>query len=81
MDSAATGVLGIDVGGTAGIVDPACAAIILSETVPTRAARGGAVVLADTVDLAKRLIAAAERWADACRGLPILPAALGNKAA
>ncbi len=64
MTSAATGVLGIDVGGTkiaAGIVDLARDAISLSETIPTRAASGGAVVLADTVDLAKRLIAAAER--------------------
>ena len=64
MNRAATGVLGIDLGGTkiaAGIVDPASGAIILSETVPTKAASGGAVVLADTVELAKRLIAAAER--------------------
>jgi glucokinase len=63
MNRAATGVLGIDLGGTkiaAGIVDPASGAIILSETVPTKAASGGAVVLADTVELAKRLIAAAE---------------------
>jgi predicted NBD/HSP70 family sugar kinase len=64
MKSAATGVLGIDVGGTkiaAGIVDPATGAIILRETITTRAVSGGAVVLADTVDLAKRLIAAAKR--------------------
>jgi glucokinase len=64
MNTAGPGVLGIDVGGTkiaAGVVDPASGAIILSETIATGAARGGAVVLADTVDLAERLIAAAER--------------------
>ncbi len=64
MNPAATAVLGIDVGGTkiaAGIVEPASGAIILSETITTEAASGGAVVLADTVDLAKRLIATARR--------------------
>jgi glucokinase len=64
MNWAATGVLGIDLGGTkiaAGIVDPTSGAIIRSETVPTKVASGGAVVLADTLNLAKRLIAAAER--------------------
>ncbi len=64
MSSAAAAVLGIDVGGTkiaAGIVEPASGAIILSDTITTRAASGGAVVLADTVDLARRLIATARR--------------------
>jgi hypothetical protein len=31
------------------------------------AVSGGAIVLGDAVDLAKRLISAAERWADPCR--------------
>ncbi len=64
MSDTGPGVLGIDVGGTkiaAGVVDPAGGAIGPSETIATGAARGGAAVLADTVDLAERLIAAAER--------------------
>jgi predicted NBD/HSP70 family sugar kinase len=63
MNTAASFILGIDVGGTkiaAGVVDPASGAIIRSETIATEPGRGGAAVLADTVDLAARLIAAAE---------------------
>jgi glucokinase len=58
------GVLGIDVGGTkiaAGIVDPATGAIIRRETIATGAAGGGPAVLADTLDLARRLVEAAGR--------------------
>jgi glucokinase len=59
-----SGVLAIDVGGTkiaAGIVDPASGDILLRETVATEAARGGAAVLAETLALAQRLAAAADR--------------------
>jgi glucokinase len=51
--------LGIDVGGTkiaAGIVDTAKGEIIARETIATRAARGGATILAETVALARRII-------------------------
>ena len=61
---AGAGVLGIDVGGTkiaAGIVDPATGALIRRETIATEAARGGPAVLADTLELARRLIEAAGR--------------------
>jgi glucokinase len=64
MNTAGPAVLGIDAGGTkiaAGVVDPAGGGIILRETIATGAARGGAAVLADTVDLAGRLLAAAGR--------------------
>jgi glucokinase len=64
MNTAGPAVLGIDVGGTkiaAGVVDPAGGAIILRETIATGAARGGAAVLADTMELAGRLIATAGR--------------------
>jgi glucokinase len=57
-------VLGIDVGGTkiaAGIVDPAAGAIVRRETIATEPARGGAAVLADTLELARRLVEAAGR--------------------
>ena len=57
-------VLGIDVGGTkiaAGVVDPATGDIVRRETIATAATRGGAAVLADTVDLAKRLVEVAGR--------------------
>lgn len=57
------GVLGIDVGGTkiaAGVIDPATGAILCRESIATGAARGGAAVLADTLDLAARLIAASD---------------------
>lgn len=63
-DGAGAGVLGIDVGGTkiaAGIVDPATGAIVRRETIATEAARGGAAVLADTLELARRLVEAAGR--------------------
>jgi glucokinase len=63
-DGAGAGVLGIDVGGTkiaAGIVDPATGALIRRETIATEPARGGATVLADTLELARRLIEAAGR--------------------
>ena len=59
MTGAGSGVLGIDVGGTkiaAGIVDPATGVIVCRETIATEPARGGAAILADTVDLARRLI-------------------------
>jgi len=61
------GVLGIDVGGTkiaAGVVDPATGAILCRESIATGAARGGPAVLADTLDLAARLIAASDRRVD-----------------
>jgi glucokinase len=61
-DGVGAGVLGIDVGGTkiaAGIVDPATGAILARETIATEAARGGSVVLDNTVALSRRLIAAA----------------------
>lgn len=57
-------VLGIDVGGTkiaAGIVVPAAGAIVRRETIPTEPARGGPAVLADTLELARRLVEAAGR--------------------
>lgn len=57
-------VLGIDVGGTkiaAGVVDPATGAIVRRETIATEATRGGAAVLADTLDLAERLVEVAGR--------------------
>ncbi len=57
-------VLGIDVGGTkiaAGVVDPATGAIVRRETIATEPTRGGPAVLADTVELARRLIEAARR--------------------
>ena len=57
-------VLGIDVGGTkiaAGIVDLAAGAIVQRETIATEPARGGAAVLADTLQLARRLVEAAGR--------------------
>ncbi len=59
--SAASCVLGIDVGGTkiaAGVVDIASGAILARETVATAAERGGAAILDDTVALARRLMAA-----------------------
>jgi glucokinase len=59
---AGAAVLGVDVGGTkiaAGIVDPATGAILRRETIATAATRGGAAVLADTLELAQRLIDAA----------------------
>ena len=62
MNTTSSFVLGIDVGGTkiaSGVVDPATGAIVRSETIATGPQRGGAAVLADTVDLAARLIAAA----------------------
>jgi predicted NBD/HSP70 family sugar kinase len=61
---AGAGVLGIDVGGTkiaAGIVDPATGAVLARETIATGAARGGSAVLADALELATRLVAAAGR--------------------
>ncbi len=61
---AGPGVLGIDVGGTkiaAGVVDPTTGAIIHRETIATEAARGGSAVLADTLELARRLVEAAGR--------------------
>jgi glucokinase len=64
MNSAGPGILGIDVGGTkiaAGVVDPASGTIFLRKTIATAATRGGAAVLTDTEELAKRLIAAAGR--------------------
>jgi len=64
MTGADSGVLGIDVGGTkiaAGIVDPASGAIVARETIATEPARGGAAVFANTLDLARRLIATADR--------------------
>ncbi len=57
-------VLGIDVGGTkiaAGIVDPATGAIVRRETIATGPTRGGPAVLADTLELARRMIEAARR--------------------
>jgi glucokinase len=63
-DGAGPGVLGIDVGGTkiaAGIVDPATGAVVRRETIATEAARGGAAVLVDTLELARRLVEAAGR--------------------
>jgi glucokinase len=64
MAGADSGVLGIDVGGTkiaAGIVDPATGAILRRETIATEPARGGAAVLADTLELARRLLESAGR--------------------
>jgi glucokinase len=64
MNTAGPAVLGIDIGGTkiaAAVVDPVGGAVMLSETIATGAARGGAAVLADTVRLAERLIATAGR--------------------
>jgi len=64
MGGAGAGVLGIDVGGTkiaAGVVDPATGAILARETIATGAARGGPAVLADTLDLARRLLEATDR--------------------
>jgi glucokinase len=64
MTDAGSGVLGIDVGGTkiaAGIVDPENGAIVRRETIATEPTRGGAAVLADTLELARRLIAATDR--------------------
>ena len=64
MGGAGPGVLGIDVGGTeiaAGVVDPATGAIVRRETIPTEPTRGGPAVLADTLELARRLIEAAGR--------------------
>ncbi len=61
---AGPGVLGIDVGGTkiaAGVVDPATGAIVRREIIPTEPTRGGVAVLADTLELARRLIEAAGR--------------------
>jgi glucokinase len=51
-------VLGIDVGGTkiaAGMVDPRTGAVLERQTIPTGAARPGAVILDDVVALARRL--------------------------
>lgn len=56
--------IGIDVGGTkiaGGLVDLAGAAILEARTIPTGAQRGGAAVLADALDLAEGLLAAARR--------------------
>jgi predicted NBD/HSP70 family sugar kinase len=72
MNSAATGVLGIDVGGTkiaAGIVDPARGAILLSETIATKAACGGALVLAEPVNHAFRWWQTASRSEDIARNM------------
>jgi len=64
---AGAGVLGIDVGGTkiaAGVIDPATGAILVRETIATEAARGGTAILADTIDLARRLIGAVKLRVD-----------------
>lgn len=50
--------IGLDVGGTkvaGGVVDCATGKVLLREIIPTQAARGGEVVLADCVALAERL--------------------------
>jgi predicted NBD/HSP70 family sugar kinase len=50
--------IGIDIGGTkiaAGLVELSTARIIAREMLPTRPERGGAAVLRDTLEVAKRL--------------------------
>jgi glucokinase len=58
--------IGIDIGGTkiaAGLVELPAARIIAKEIIPTRPERGGAAVLRDTLAVARRLHAHAERSA------------------
>ena len=59
-------VIGIDLGGTkiaAGLLELPAARVIAKEIIPTRPERGGAAVLRDTLDVARRLHAQAARLA------------------
>jgi glucokinase len=66
--------IGIDIGGTkiaAGLVELRTARIITKETIPTQPERGGDAVLRDTLDVARRLHAHAERIGAAVCGIGV----------
>lgn len=66
--------IGIDLGGTkiaAGLVELPAARIITREIIPTRPERGGDAVLRDTLDVARRLQAHADRIGASVSGIGI----------